>query len=152
MRLFAGLVVTLAGLSMVPPAAAQVPDVLFKGTVRPILSHGSGAWCAAELGPTLFQRGGAQRALISFPALHYALTGGSAPTYFTLSGQARMNFTTATNGTLKFDEPKVYPDGVLQPEFSQYLETYNAARGSLVVKFRVKFANCNLIVSNTYWD
>jgi hypothetical protein len=151
MRLFRGLIAAFVGLNVAVPAAAQVPDVLFRGTTRPILEHGTGAWCAVELGPTSFQRGTPQRVLISFPAVHYTLTGAPA-TYYTLSGNARMIFATSTTGALKFDQPKNYPVDILEPDFSQYNETYNATKGSLQVRFRLRFANCHLVVNNTYWD
>jgi hypothetical protein len=151
MRLLGWLMAAAVGWAA-SPAWAQAPDVLFRGTARAALAHGTGGWCAVELGPSLFQRNSAKKALISFPALHYTLTTLTGGTYYTLSGQARMSFTTPTRGTLQFDEPTSYPSDVRVPDFTEYSETYNPTKGSLIVRFRVKFTGCEVVVRNTYWD
>ena len=150
--LLAGIVVALTGFSAVAPGLAQVQGTLFQGTVRPVLAHAAGGWCAAELGPTSFRRISNGVALISFPALHYTLPTAAGATYYTLSGEARLIFSSATAGTLRFNEPKSYPNDVLRPMFSSYSETYTAANGLLVVKFRINFANCNMVVVSTHWS
>jgi hypothetical protein len=148
--LLAGIVLALIGV--VSPGAAQVQGTLFQGTVRPKLAQAVGAWCATEVGPTSFRRINTQRALMSFPALHYTLPTAWGATYYTLSGEARLIFSSPTAGTLRFDEPKAYPNDVLRPTFSNYSETYKAGSGMLVVKFNINFANCSVAFFSTQWS
>jgi len=142
-----GITLALAGFSAAS-ARAQVQGILFQGTARPVVAHGTGSWCAAELGPTSFERVRAGLALMSFPALHYTLSTSSGATYYTLSGQARLVFSNATAGTLRFTEPKAYPPDVLSPTFTAYSESYDAGR--LIVRFRIRFANCNFLFVGTH--
>ena len=152
MRLISLIVIFLFGSSLAA-AFAAVPDVLFRGTVTPLLTRNAAAYCSADVGPTSFQRSSTDQALISFPNIYYALfNGADAPTYFTLSGTARLSFANAHHGKIKFDQPDTYPADVRQPVFSQYSETYNATLGRLIVKFQIVFASCTLDVSNIYWN
>jgi hypothetical protein len=146
------MTVALAGFGAIPPGQAQAPGTLFQGTVRPVVAHAAGGWCATEQGPTTFRRIDTGSALMSFPAIHYTLPTASGATYYTLSGEARLTFTSSTAGRLRFDEPKTYPNDVLLPTFSNYSETYNAANGLLIVKFRINFANCSVIFFSTHWS
>jgi len=149
MRLLRAVVAALTMLGT-GSAVAQVPDTLFTGTARPITSTGPDSWCALEVGPSLFQRQNAKRALITLPPLYYAETSASGGIYYGLFGQGRMVFANATSGTVKFLHPKAYPHKILTPKFTQYTETYNAAKGTLSVRFRLKFPGCNIVVLTDY--
>jgi hypothetical protein len=89
---------------------------------------------------------------MSVPGLHYTLPTAAGATYYTLSGEARLTFSSATAGTIRFVEPKSYPNAVRLPTFSHYSETYTAGNGLLVVRFRINFPNCSLIFVSTHWS
>lgn len=145
-----GLALAVVSGLVIGPAAAQAPDILFSGTARPIAGMVSGAWCALEAGPALFQRTGAKQVLITLPPLYYAQTTPSGGSYYLLAGQARMSFSNSAKGTLSFVHPKSYPSDVLSPAFAQYTEDYSAAKGTLAVRFRLTFPNCAIVVVGNF--
>lgn len=152
MRLISLVIIFLFGSSFAA-AFGAVPNVLFHGTVAPLLTQSGAAYCSSDVGPTLFQRSSADQVLISFPNINYAVFQGTtnAPTYYALSGTARLSFANAHRGKIKFDQPDTYPADVKQPKFLQYSESYNAALGRLIVKFQIVFGICTLDVNNIYW-
>lgn len=156
MRRFAVAALLLFGTSFTAAFSAGAPDALFRGTSGQAWTRNNASYCSTDIGPTLFQRSGTDQALISFPTIQYAVFDGTtptnAPTYYTLSGTARLFFSTAHGGRIKFDQPTGYPTEILQPRFSRYAEHYNAALGRLVVTFQILFDGCTVNVDNTYWN
>lgn len=149
--LLAAVLVSIAG-----SALAQTPPALMAGMVNDAgvvnTAVNPPAWCRIDEGPTLFQRDGTNPALITLPYLNYALTkGGAAPaSQFILSGQARLNFSSASRGKLAFLYMPELSTDIRAPTFVGYSEIFDAAQRFLRVRFTIRFPSCDVPFDATY--
>lgn len=132
-------------LAATAPARAQLPpDTLIGGQVLGAFQNNNGAWCYVAQGASAFQRNGTNSlAVISFPELIY-FDGA----YHPLNGQARLTFTTATSGTIKF---KFWGASgpITNPNFDSYTEGFNGQQ--YIVTFNIDFPNsCTLPIYAGY--
>lgn len=149
MRFTLGL--ALAGCCFATCANAQsVPTTTMSGSIARTLAYGSNGWCAVTGSPTVFQRNGTGSARILFEEILYTIANGnSRPTYYRLSGQGRISFSSSVQGRMIFDFPAEYPAGVLKPIVRQYAQTYDADTRLLTVSFNLEFETCTVPISAT---
>jgi hypothetical protein len=132
---------------LLAPLAARAqlpPDTLIGGQVQAAIVNNSGLWCYVGQGTSTFQRNGTNStAVISFPELVYY-----DGTYHPLGGQARLNFSSATTGDIKF---KFWGANgpITDPNFSGYSETFNGQQ--YIITFTIAFPNnCSLPIFAGY--
>lgn len=132
-------------------AIAQTPTTETSGSVRDKLVRNSTAWCSVTIGPSSFQRPSSSKAYFSFGEVNLTFPQSSSlPVYYLLSGQAVLQFSTPSSGTISFLSRTGYPTDVLSPSFSGYVETYNPSGKSLAVRYNILFPGCTLPVSGNY--
>jgi hypothetical protein len=138
--------VFLASFVLVASALAQVlPNQLVGGQVRSALIYGSSGWCSAGQGASQFQRNGSGAvAVLSFPELTYF----DGSTYYPLDGQARLTFTSATSGNIKFKFWGATAASISNPSFDSYTETFNGQQYQIT--FNVLFPGCTLPIYAGY--
>jgi hypothetical protein len=137
-------------------AEAQLPSKhLVSGQVHPMLAQANpgGAWCFVGRGLSMFEAStDGSQAVISLPELFYF--DGAA--YYQLGGQGHLNFTSATDGHIKFRYTTEYPTIVTIPAFSNYSEVAGEAPNLTVVNFWINFttgtdsSNCTLPITIKY--
>jgi hypothetical protein len=75
-------------------------------------------------------------------------------TYYSLDGQARMTFSSATGGSIHFKQaPTWYPGTVYNAtfiDFTQTLGLFNPPTDQLIVTFSIVFPNCVLPIYAVY--
>ena len=132
----------IVGLGWATTGRAQLPpDASIGGQVAFAQAFGDngGSWCYVRQGSSQFQRNATNSiAVISFPEAIYF----DGAIYYPLDGQARLTFSSATSGTIKF---KFWgtANSITNPDFTGYSETFN---GTLyIVSFSIIFPNnCTL--------
>ena len=135
-------------MALLKPAHAQAFTYggLVAGQVRTTLVYGSNSsWCLVDNGNTEFQFDQSANAVISFAELIYF----DGSTYYSLDGQARMTFSSATGGTIHFKQTPTYPRPVHSPAFTNFDQTYTLT-DQLTVTFSVVFPNCTLPIFAVY--
>ena len=132
----------IVGLGWATSAIAQLPpDASVGGQVRFAQAFGDnrGSWCYVGQGSSQFQGNVTNSvAVISFPEVIYF--DGAA--YYPLNGQARLTFSSATTGTIRF---KFWgtANSITDPVFTGYSETFNGQQ--YIVSFNIAFPNnCTL--------
>jgi hypothetical protein len=132
----------IVGLGWATSGRAQLPpDASVGGQVQFAQAFGSnrGSWCYVRQGSSQFQRNATNSvAVISFPEVIYF----DGATYYPLDGQARLAFSSATTGTIKF---KFWgtANSITNPVFIDYSETFNGQQ--YIVSFSITFPNnCTL--------
>lgn len=143
--------------ALMPAAAlstsyAQTPPYqLMAGTSVSDNAQGMGGWCYVAAGPSTFLRNGALPARISFADVIFTVPNGfGLPTYYRLSGLARVRPLSGDSGTLLFDSSPDYPEDVQRPPFSNYVQTYNVEARSVSVSFDIDFDGCSVPFSAIY--
>jgi hypothetical protein len=138
----------IVGLGWATPGRAQLPpDASIGGQVQFAQAYGNnrGSWCYVRQGSSQFQRSATNSiAVISFPEVIYF----DGATYYPLDGQARLTFSSATTGTVKF---KFWGTGnpINNPNFTNYSETFNGQQ--YIVSFSITFPNnCTLPIFAGY--
>jgi hypothetical protein len=138
----ASILVPEFSLAAVPP-----PNVLFAGTIaRRFISNGGPVCLFEGTNSTYIRRG--TLTLISFPDIVVAPTGSVGPA-FTVGGQAKLTFTTATNGRVEFI-PVPGNGTINRPSFTNYAADYDSATHIVTVSLRIHFGTCVLPVTGTY--
>jgi hypothetical protein len=150
-RRFAVLALAGAALGLLIPTQAQsfTYGRLVGGQVKSALAYGSGSsWCLVDNGNTEFQINQTNtKAVISFAEVIYF----DGATYYSLNGQTRLTFSSATGGIIRFKQPPAsYPDLVTFPAFINFTQTYNAPSDQIIVTFSVVFPNCTLPILAVY--
>jgi len=145
-QLFSFLLILLGFAAASPALAQSPPDRLIQGQVQGVrATNFNQVYCYVTTGASTLQIGAGvpTTGVISFPQLVY--WDGS---YHDLSGQARLEFTSATGGTIRF---KLWPKTAYSdPPFSGYVSTAYAG-GQYVVTFNIDFpANCTLPIYGNY--
>jgi hypothetical protein len=132
----------IVGLGWATSAIAQLPsDASVGGQVQFAQAFGEnrGSWCYVGQGSSQFQGNATNSvAVISFPEVIYF--DGAA--YYPLNGQARLTFSSATTGTIRF---KFWgtANSITDPVFTGYSETFNGQQ--YIVSFNIAFPNnCTL--------
>jgi hypothetical protein len=144
---FFSFLLVLLSFAAAPPALAQSPpDQLIQGQVQGVrATNNNGVYCYVTTGASEIQisAGVPTTGVISFPELAY--WDGS---YHDLSGQARLVFTSANAGAIRF---KLWPKTAYSdPPFSGYVSTAYAG-GQYVVTFNIVFPNnCTLSIYGNY--
>jgi hypothetical protein len=104
-RRFAVLALAGAVLALLIPTQAQsfTYGRLVGGQVKSALAYGSGSsWCLVDNGNTEFQINQTNtKAVISFAEVIYF----DGATYYSLNGQTRLTFSSATGGIIRFKQP-----------------------------------------------
>lgn len=135
-------------------ASAQTPPTAaMNGSLQNAFVQNGSAWCGADASPSTFQRAstGLTPAYVTLDGVYYTAVSNTArPTYYKLSGQAVLSFSTPTAGGVYFYYPGEYPSAVRAPNFTGYQQTYNAAQKVLSVTFVMQFPSCNLRVTSYY--
>jgi hypothetical protein len=141
--------IVAAGIPLVQ-AQAQIPaDTLVTGQSQPARAQATpgGPWCFVGRGLSTFQgNASGTEAVVSLPEVTYF----DGTTYYLLDGQARLNFSTASTGNIKFKLTPEYPLSVKNPPFSDYTETVENPANQIMVSFSVNFPSCTLLVSILY--
>src|SRR3974377_2021743 len=108
---------------------------LVGGQVKTALAYGSGSsWCLVDNGNTEFQiNQNGTKAVISFAEVIYF----DGTTYYSLDGQTRLTFSSATYGTIHFKQTPMYPSPVSSPAFLGFGQTYNPSTDQLIVTFSI---------------
>jgi hypothetical protein len=153
-RRFAMLALAGVVMALVIQAHAQefTYGGLVGGQVKTTLVYGSNSsWCLVDNGNTQFQIDQSNaNAVISFAEVIYF----DGSTYYSLDGQARMTFSSATGGAIHFKQtPAGYPDSVRNATFTgftQALGVFNPPTDQLIVTFSITFPNCTLPISAVY--
>ena len=131
-------------------AQAQIPaDTLVTGQSQPARAQATpgGPWCFVGRGLSTFQgNASGTEAVVSLPEVTYF----DGTTYYLLDGQARLNFSIASTGNIKFKLTPEYPFSVKNPPFSDYTETVENPANQIMVSFSVNFPSCTLLVSILY--
>lgn len=155
------LLVTIAfGITAAVLPSTAVPAViqakqLVSGQVRPSLAQANpgGAWCFVGRGLSMFEASSdGSQAVISFPEMTYF----DGTTYYQLNGQTHLNFSSTTDGHIKFKYTSEYPTTVTNPAFSNYSEVVGEAANLTVVTFTINFtngvlsSNCTLPITIKY--
>ena len=153
MRRFAVLALAGAAFGLLIPAHAQsfTYGQLVGGQVRTALAYGSGSsWCLVDNGNTQFQINQSNaNAVISFAEVIYF----DGSTYYPLDGQARMTFSSATDGAIHFKQTIPSPGPVYNATFTNFTQTlgpFNPPTDQLIVTFSIVFPNCVLPVYAVY--
>ena len=145
-RLYSFLLILL-GLAAATPALAQMPpDRLIQGQVLGVRANNAvGTYCYVTTGASTLQIGAGvpMVGVVTFPELAYW-----DGVYHDLSGQARLVFTSATGGSIRF---KLWPKTAYSlPAFSEFSSTASAG-GGYVVTFNILFPNnCTLSIYGNY--
>jgi hypothetical protein len=131
----------------VASAVAPPQNILFAGTIaRRFMSNGGPVCLFEGTNSTYIRRG--TLTLISFPDIVIAPTGSVGPA-FTVGGQAKLAFTTATDGRVEFIA--VPGNGIInRPSFTNYAADYDSATHIVTVSLRIHFGTCVLPVTGTY--
>lgn len=137
--------VGLAAGALPACAAAQtLPNQLIGGQAqRSVLTS-----CYADRGFATFQRdfssalAAGTKAVVSLPEVIFKTA--TLNVAYDVSGQAVLNFSTATSGTIRFKQLPNVADTIKNPAFSNYSESYNATAKQLTVSFTIGFPNCSL--------
>jgi len=141
--------IVAAGIPLVE-AQAQIPaDTLVTGQSQPALAQATpgGPWCFVGRGLSTFQgNANGTQAVVSLPEVTYF----DGTSYYLLDGQARLVFSTASTGNIKFKLTPEYPLSVKNPPFSDYTETVENPANQIMVSFSVNFPSCTLLVSILY--
>jgi hypothetical protein len=141
--------IVAAGIPLVQ-AQAQIPaDTLVTGQSQPARAQATpgGPWCFVGRGLSTFQgNASGTEAVVSLPEVTYF----DGTTYYLLDGQARLDFSTASTGNIKFKLTPEYPLSVKNPPFSEYTETVENPANQIMVSFSVNFPSCTLLVSILY--
>jgi hypothetical protein len=143
--------IAAAGIPLVD-AQAQIPaSTLVAGQSQPARAQTTpgGPWCFVGRGLSTFQgNGSGTLAVVSLPEVTYF----DGTSYYLLDGQARLIFSTATTGFIKFKLTSEYPLSVTRPAFSNYTETIAipANANQITLSFSVNFPSCTLPVSILY--
>jgi hypothetical protein len=141
--------IVAAGIPLVQ-AQAQIPaDTLVTGQSQPARAQATpgGPWCFVGRGLSTFQgNASGTEAVVSLPEVTYF----DGTTYYLLDGQARLDFSTASTGNIKFKLTPEYPLSVKNPPFSDYTETVENPANQIMVSFSVNFPSCTLLVSILY--
>lgn len=121
------------------------PDAVLSGQVQGAYAFGPSntSWCYVKQGSSEFQRNGVGSiAVISFPELMF-YNG----VYYPLDGQARLTFSNATDGTVKFKFwGTASPDS---PSFTGFSEVFDGQQ--YFVRFNIVFPNgCTLPIYAGY--
>jgi hypothetical protein len=121
---------------------------LVGGQVRTALVYGSGSsWCLVDNGNTEFQINQAgTKAVISLAEVIYF----DGSTYYSLNGQTKLAFTSASGGSIHFKQTPTIPDPVHTPSFANFTQTYNAQTDQLIVTLNILFPNCTLPIYAVY--
>jgi hypothetical protein len=150
---FAVLVLTGAAIALLIPTQAEsfTYGRLVGGQVRTTLVYGSGSsWCLVDNGNSEFQINQSNaNAVISFAELIYF----DGSTYYSLDGQARMTFSSATGGAIHFKQTIPSPRPVYNAtfmDFTQTLGVFNPPTDQLIVTFSIVFPNCTLPIYAVY--
>jgi len=147
---FAVLGLAAAILALLIPMQAQsfTYGRLVAGQLAPALAYGTGtSWCLVDNGNTDYQINQTNtKAVISFAELIYF----DGTTYYSLDGQTRMIFNSASDGIIHFKQALTYPDSVNAPPFVNFVQTYNPSNDRLIVSFTILFPNCTLPISAVY--
>jgi hypothetical protein len=139
--------VALSLLVLVVSAQAQVPpNQLIGGQVQSAHIPGRSGWCLVGQGASQFQRNGSGGvAVLSFPELIYF----DGTTYYPLDGQARLTFTSATSGNIKFKFWGTTTNALIaNPSFDSYTQSFNGQQ--YVITFNVVFPGCTLPIYAGY--
>jgi hypothetical protein len=152
-RRFAVLALAGAAFGLPIPAHTQsfTYGQLVGGQVRTALAYGSGSsWCLVDNGNTQFQINKSNaNAVISFAEVIYF----DGSTYYSLDGQARMTFSSATDGAIHFKQTIPSPGPVYNATFTDFTQTlgaFNPPTDQLIVTFSIVFPNCVLPVYAVY--
>jgi hypothetical protein len=155
-RLLVGI--AIAALPWAAAQAALPGKQTVSGQVHPMVvltnpTSATGPWCFVGRGLSIFEASvDGSQAVISLPELFYF--DGAA--YYQLGGQGHLNFTSATDGHIKFRYATEYPTSVTIPAFSNYSEVAGEASNLTVVNFSINFtngtnsSNCTLPVTIKY--
>lgn len=139
----------VAGIPLVE-AQAQIPaDTLVTGQSQPVLAQATpgGPWCFVGRGlSTLQVNADGTQAVVSLAEVTYF----DGTSYYLLDGQARLIFSTATTGNIKFKLTPEYPWSVKEPPFSNYTETVGSVANQITLSFLVNFPSCTLPISILY--
>jgi hypothetical protein len=88
----------------------------------------------------------AAKAVVSFPTIY--------DQGYDLSGQAVLNFTSATAGSIRFKQTQVpapaVPQNVTIANFANYSEVLNTATQTYTIDFQIGFPDCPLSVHAVY--
>ena len=137
-RLLLAIILIVAGLASPSPGQAQSPpDASIGGQVQFAQAYGNNrsSWCYVRRGSSQFQRNSNNpTAVISFPEVIYF----DGTTYYPLDGQARLTFSSASAGNIKF---KFWGtnSAINNPNFTDYSETFNGQQ--YIVVFNIIFPN-----------
>lgn len=130
------LIITFGWLAALQPAMAQsAPTGLIGGEMA---AASSSRTCFVNAGSATFQRNfnykvaSGTKAVVSFPSAYC----GNA----NMSGQAVLNFTSATGGNISFTRFPNTPLATQGTEFTGYTETANPTTHQIVVKFDIPHA------------
>ena len=141
--------IVAAGIPIVG-AQAQIPsDTLVTGQSQPARAQATpgGPWCFVGRGLSAFQgNASGTEAVVSLPEVTYF----DGTSYYLLDGQARLDFSTASTGNIKFKRTPEYPLSVTRPPFSNYTETVENPANRIMLSFSVNFPSCTLPVSILY--
>jgi hypothetical protein len=141
--------IIVAGIPLVE-AQAQIPtDTLITGQSQPALAQATpgGPWCFIGRGLSTFQvNANGTQAVVSLAEVTYF----DGTSYYLLDGQARLIFSTASTGNIKFKATPEYLSSVTRPPFSNYTETVGNASNQITLSFVVNFPSCTLPVSILY--
>jgi hypothetical protein len=150
---FAVLALAGAAIALLLPTQAEsfTYGRLVGGQVRTALVYGSGSsWCLVDNGNTEFQINQSNaNAAISFAEVIYF----DGSTYYSLDGQARMTFSSATGGSIHFKQTILSPGPVYNAtfiDFTQTLGVFNPPTDQLIVTFSIIFPNCTLPIYAVY--
>ena len=150
---FAVLALAGASIALLIPTQADsfTYGRLVGGQVRTTLVYGSGSsWCLVDNGNTEFQINQSNaNAAISFAEVIYF----DGSTYYSLDGQARMTFSSATGGAIHFKQTIPSPGPVYSAtfmDFTQTLGVFNPPTDQLIVTFSIVFPNCTLPIYAVY--
>jgi len=150
---FAVLALAGAAIALLIPTQAEsfTYGRLVGGQVRTTLVYGSGSsWCLVDNGNTEFQINQSNaNAAISFAEVIYF----DGSTYYSLDGQARMTFNSATGGAIHFKQTIPSPGPVYNAtfiDFTQTLGVFNPPTDQIIVTFSIVFPNCTLPIYAVY--
>ena len=147
MRTWVSTALLAGALCAASAAPAQVPpDLSIGGQMRAALSYGSSAgYCYVAQGASQFQRNGnSGSAVLSLPEVIYF----DGTRYYPLSGQARLVFTSATTGNIKFKFWASEGAAISNPSFTGYSEFFDGTQYQ--VSFNVLFPGCTLPIFAGY--
>jgi len=141
--------------SITPLYAQSAPTSLIAGEMRQATCSLTGrADSYIGRGFSTFQRNFAvapastTKAVMSFPTIY--------DQGYDLSGQAVLNFTSATAGSIRFKQtqipPPAVPLNVTITNFANYAETLNPATQTYTIDFQISFPDCPVITVHAVYD